>query len=52
MRIEQDRNGVKSTLSSTGIDPSDQTTWKIGGHDLVKLAHDAFATLKDFPELK
>jgi hypothetical protein len=52
VRIEQERDGVTSTLSSTGIDPNDQTTWNIGRHNLVKVAHDAFATLKEFPELK
>jgi hypothetical protein len=52
VRIEQERDGVTSTLSSTGIDPNDQTTWNIGKHNLVKVAHEAFATLKEFPELK
>ena len=40
------------TLSSTGIDPNDPTIWKIGGRDLVKVAHSAFATLNGLPELK
>jgi hypothetical protein len=40
------------TLSSTGIDRNDPATWKIGGHDLVKVAHHAFATLNSLPELK
>jgi hypothetical protein len=40
------------TLSSTGIDPNDPATWKIGAHDLVKVAHNAFATLNGLPELK
>jgi hypothetical protein len=52
VRIEQERDGVTSTLSSTGIDPNDQTTWNIGRHNLVKVAHDGFATLKEIPELK
>ena len=40
------------TLSSTGIKLDDRTTWKIGGHDLVQVAHHAFAILNDLPELK
>jgi len=40
------------TLSSTGIDTNDPATWKIGGHDLVKVARHAFATLNSLPELK
>jgi hypothetical protein len=37
---------------STGIDPNDSTTWEIGGHDLVQVAHDGFAVLNSFAELK
>ncbi len=41
-----------TVATSTGIDPNDPTTWKIGGHDLVQVAHVGFATLNSFPELK
>ena len=35
--------------SSTAVSPNDQTTWVLDGHDLVKVAHQAFATLsKEF----
>ena len=49
VRINQGPGGV--TLSSTGIDPNDQTTWTVGGHDLGKVADNAFATLNGLPEL-
>jgi hypothetical protein len=52
VRIELERDGVTSTLSSTGIDTADPTTWKVGGLDLVQVAHIAFATLNGLPELK
>jgi hypothetical protein len=45
-----DGNGV--TLSSTGIDAADPTTWRVGGHHLVTVAHTAFAALNEIPELK
>ena len=46
------RKGGDVTLSSTGINTNDPTTWKIGEHDLVKVAHEAFATLqKEFQKL-
>jgi hypothetical protein len=44
-------NTDQGTLSSTGIDPNNRTTWKIGRHDLVQVADDGFATLKSLPEL-
>jgi hypothetical protein len=50
-RIGLEQGGVTSTLSSTGIDTADPTTWKVGGLDLVQVAHDAFAALKQVPEL-
>ena len=51
VRIELERDGVTSTLSSTGIDTADPTTWKVGGLDLVHVAHSAFATLSKITEL-
>jgi hypothetical protein len=51
VRIELEQDGVTSTLSSTGIDTADPTTWKIGGLDLVQVAHSAYAKLSKFPEL-
>jgi hypothetical protein len=51
VRIELEQDGVTSTLSSTGIDTADPTTWKVGGLDLVQVAHSAFATLNGLPEL-
>jgi len=53
-RSIRDHSGSKfrTTATSTGIDPDNPTTWKIGGHGLVKVAHDGFAILKRFPELK
>jgi hypothetical protein len=39
--------------SSTSVDPIDQATWVLDGHDLVQVAHDAFAKLsKATQELK
>jgi hypothetical protein len=54
VRKIQDQGGGKFTTiaTSTGVDPADPTTWKVGGHDLGKVAHDAFATLDNLPELK
>jgi hypothetical protein len=49
--IELEQDGVTSTLSSTGIDTADPKTWKIGGLDLVRVAHRAFAALSKIPEL-
>ncbi len=48
-----DHGGGKFTTiaTSTGIDPNDLTTWKIGKHDLVQVAHSAFATLSKITEL-
>ena len=46
------KSGFALQASSTGIDPNDPTTWKIGNHDLVQVAHSAFATLSNLPELK
>jgi hypothetical protein len=40
-------NTDHGTLSSTGIDPNNPTTWKIGDYDLVQVAHDGFAKLSD-----
>jgi hypothetical protein len=51
VRIELEQDGVTSTLSSTGIDTDDPTTWEVGGLDLVRVAHGAFATLSKIPEL-
>ena len=45
VRIELTQDGVTSTLSSTGIDTADPTTWKVGELDLVQVAHDGFAAL-------
>jgi hypothetical protein len=44
-----DHGGGKFTTvaTSTGIDPNNPTTWKIGEHDLVEVAHHAFATLQN-----
>jgi hypothetical protein len=55
-----DHGGGKFTTiaTSTGIDPADPTTWKICRqdrgitYDLVSVAHNAIATLKEHPELK
>jgi hypothetical protein len=52
VRIEQKQGGITTTLSSTGIDPADPTTWTVGGHDLVRVAHKAFATLSKIAELE
>jgi hypothetical protein len=54
VRKIQDQGGGKFTTiaTSTGVDPTDPTTWKVGGHDLGKVAHDVFATLDNLPELK
>lgn len=38
--------------SSTGILPHDDATWILEGHDLVKVVHEAFATLNSLSELK
>ena len=46
------KSGFGLQASSTGIDPNDPTTWKIGEYDLVQVAHDAFATLNSLSELK
>jgi hypothetical protein len=54
VRSIKDHGGGEFTTiaTSTGIEANDPTTWKIGGHDLVKVVHNAFATLKGIPELK
>ncbi len=39
------------TLSSTGIDPHDRTTWYINGKHLPDVAHKAFTALKEIPEI-
>jgi hypothetical protein len=53
VRSIKDHGGAFTTIAtSTGIEANDPTTWKIGGHDLVKVVHNAFATLKGIPELK
>jgi hypothetical protein len=41
----------KSTASSTGILPDDQSTWFVGKYDLVEVVRKAFATLQAIPEL-
>jgi hypothetical protein len=46
------KSGFGLQASSTGIDPNDPTTWKIGEYDLVQVAHSAFATLNSLAELK
>ena len=40
------------TLSSTGIDTNNANTWKIGGHDLIEVAHSAFATLREISRIE
>jgi hypothetical protein len=37
--------------SSTGLLPDDQSTWSVGGHDLVAVVHKTFATLQGISEL-
>ena len=49
VRTHQD-DGV--TLSSTGIDTNNANTWKIGGHDLIEVAHSAFATLREISRIE
>ena len=39
------------TASSTGVLPDDQSTWFVGGYDVVAVVHKAFATLRAIPEL-
>jgi hypothetical protein len=51
-KIKNYRGGFTLEASSTGVSPDDQTTWKIDGHDLVKVVHNGFATLKGIPELR
>jgi hypothetical protein len=46
------RGKFEFIASSTAVSPDDQTTWVLDGHDLVALAHHAFATLNSLPELK
>jgi hypothetical protein len=46
------KSGFGLQASSTGIDPNDPTTWKIGEYDLVQVAHEAFVTLNSLSELK
>ena len=47
------RGQVTASASSTGIEPNDQATWVLDGHDLVQVAHDSFAKLsKAFQKLK
>jgi hypothetical protein len=43
--------GGGSMASSTGLLPDDQATWTVIGYDLVKIVHNAFATLQGIPEL-
>jgi hypothetical protein len=50
--IRDHSDNFMTIATSTGIDPNDPTTWKIGMHNLVQVAHDGFATLNSFPELK
>jgi hypothetical protein len=44
----------RSTLeaSSTSADPNDLGKWDINGRDPVEVAHKAYATLRELPELK
>jgi len=46
VRIELKRDGVTSTLSSTGIDTANPKTWKVGGLDFVEVAHNSFKALE------
>ena len=45
------RGHSNATASSTNIEPIDLATWVLDWHDLVQVAHDAFATLSEIPEL-
>jgi len=40
------RGQFTATASSTSVDPIDQDTWVLDGHDLVQVAHDSFNKLK------
>ena len=52
IQLKYVRKGDDVTLSSTGINTNDLTTWKIGDRDLVKVVREAFATLqKEFQKL-
>lgn len=46
------RGQLTATASSTSVDPIDQATWVLDGHDLVQIAHDSFAKLSNLPEFK
>ena len=39
------RGQFTATASSTSVDPIDQDTWVLDGHDLVQVAHDSFNKL-------
>jgi hypothetical protein len=45
------RGHSNATASSTNIEPIDLATWVLDGHDLVQVAHSAFATLSKIPQL-
>jgi hypothetical protein len=53
-RSIRDYSGGKFTTiaTSTGIDPNDRTTWKIGGYDLVEVAHRAFRNAQQNSRIK
>ncbi|MGB8630659.1 MAG: hypothetical protein WCD69_14915 [Xanthobacteraceae bacterium] len=51
-KIKDHSGGFTLQASSTSVDPNDQTTWNVNGKHLVKVAHFAFAALKEIPELK
>jgi hypothetical protein len=46
------RGQSKATASSTSVEPIDQATWVLDGHDLVQVAYAAFAKLSNVTELK
>ena len=46
IQLKYVRKGDDVTLSSTGINTNDPTTWKTGERDLMKVAREAFATLQ------
>ena len=51
-KIKDRSGGFTLQASSTSVEPNDQTTWHINGKHLVKVAHFAFAALKEISELK
>jgi hypothetical protein len=51
-KITDHSGGFTLQASSTGVDPTNPTTWNINGKNIVEVVHYAFATLKEIPELK